>query len=177
MGLVPSPDISTFWKKDVYIHVTNIPDPEKEAEWTDAEEYQLHVGDTFFVNDYVAILDGLSRADDLPGVDMSKVEGAAKAHVRILGRDRQYDAKPVYVIQGRTPGTIPAEVPDLGLRLGFVKIDVATNTMTLAVATMQKDWVIVNALEKPLINLLWIGTILMGVGMGMATYRRVLERA
>jgi len=32
-----------------------------------------------------------------------------------------------------------------------------------------------NALEKPFISLLWIGTIIVGIGFGVATWRRFGE--
>jgi cytochrome c-type biogenesis protein CcmF len=35
--------------------------------------------------------------------------------------------------------------------------------------------VILKALEKPLINLLWIGTLVLTIGFGMAIYRRYSE--
>ncbi len=173
MGMVPSPDINTFIDKDIYIHVTNIPDPDQPTEWSEAEEYTLSVGDTFFVNDHVAIFDGISQVPDVMGVELGATDIAVQANVRVLGNGEQYDVKPLYIIKDRTPGTIPSELRQLGLRMGFVRVDPTTDTFTLSAATTQKDWIIVNALEKPLINLLWIGTILMGVGFGISVYRRM----
>jgi cytochrome c-type biogenesis protein CcmF len=172
MGLVPSPDISTFWNKDIYIHVTNIPDPEKETKWSEAEEHVLSVGDTFYVNDYVAIFDGVGPVPAVAGVTLGPEDVAVQASIRVLGEAQSYDAKPLYVIKNKMPGTIAADLPDIGLRLGFVKVDPTTHKFTFASQTTQKDWIIVNALEKPYIGLLWLGTILMGVGMGVALVRR-----
>lgn len=172
MGMVPSPDINTFADKDIYIHVTNIPDPEQPTEWSEAQEYTLSVGDTFIVNDYIAIFDGISPVNRVAGIELATGDVAVKANVRILGNNEQYDIQPMYVIKNRTPGTIPDELRQLGLRMGFVKVEPSTDKFTLSASTTQKDWIIVNALEKPLINLLWIGTILMGVGFGISAYRR-----
>jgi cytochrome c-type biogenesis protein CcmF len=43
------------------------------------------------------------------------------------------------------------------------------------VETRQKDWVVIKALEKPLINILWLGTGLLMVGFGIAMVRRFRE--
>ena len=172
MGMVPSPDVNTFIDKDIYIHVTNIPDPEQPTEWSEAQEYTLSVGDTFIVNDYIAVFDGISRADKVAGVALKPGDVAVKANVRVLGNNKQYDVQPLYVIKDRTPGTVPDELRQLGIRMGFTKVEPGKDKFTLSASTTQKDWVIVNALEKPLINLLWIGTVLMGVGFGISIYRR-----
>ena len=50
-----------------------------------------------------------------------------------------------------------------------------TNEFTLGIKTRQKDWVVIKALEKPYINLLWIGTLILLVGFGVAMTRRVRE--
>jgi cytochrome c-type biogenesis protein CcmF len=58
------------------------------------------------------------------------------------------------------------------LRLGFTMANPDTGKFTITGATTQKDWIILNALEKPYISLLWIGTILMGIGFAIAAVRR-----
>jgi len=42
-------------------------------------------------------------------------------------------------------------------------------------AARQKDWVVIKAMEKPLINILWIGTGLLAIGFAMAMVRRFRE--
>ena len=59
-------------------------------------------------------------------------------------------------------------VADLGLRLSFINVDPAKGKFTFGVSTTQKDYIILKATEKPFINLLWSGTLLMALGFGMA---------
>lgn len=44
-----------------------------------------------------------------------------------------------------------------------------------SVQTCQKDYIIIKAIEKPGINLLWIGTLLVIIGLAMAMFRRYKE--
>jgi cytochrome c-type biogenesis protein CcmF len=50
-----------------------------------------------------------------------------------------------------------------------------TNEFSLGLNTRQKDWVIIKAMEKPLINVLWLGTGVLMVGFSMAMVRRFKE--
>jgi cytochrome c-type biogenesis protein CcmF len=50
-----------------------------------------------------------------------------------------------------------------------------TNEFLLGITSRQKDWVVIKALEKPLINVLWLGTFVLMIGFGMAMVRRFNE--
>lgn len=82
---------------------------------------------------------------------------------------------PVYLIRDRMVGQIPSTINELGLRVTLANIHPETNTFTLGVNTTQKDYIVFNVMEKPGINILWIGTIIMTIGFGMAVYRRYLD--
>ncbi|TAD99853.1 MAG: cytochrome C biogenesis protein [Bacteroidetes bacterium] len=171
MGFVPSPDISHYLAGDLYTHVTNIPDPEAKTEWKEEPQKQvLHIRDTFYINDYVAILDDVKRGQEIDGEDVNIF-----AQIRILDRERYYELKPAYLIKENLVRKISDENKELGVKMTFESLDPATKTFTFAVATTQRDWIIMKAIEKPLINILWIGTILMGIGFAMATFRHYAE--
>jgi len=50
-----------------------------------------------------------------------------------------------------------------------------SNEFSLGLNTRQKDWVIIKAMEKPLINILWLGTGVLMVGFSIAMIRRFKE--
>ena len=54
---------------------------------------------------------------------------------------------------------------------GFPK----TGKFSFAINTTQRDYVVLKAIKKPLINLLWIGTIILIIGFVMAIIRRYRE--
>jgi cytochrome c-type biogenesis protein CcmF len=51
-------------------------------------------------------------------------------------------------------------------------VDPQKGTFTFGINTTQKDYVIVKAKELPLINVLWLGTLVVLVGVGLAMVRR-----
>ncbi len=170
---VASPDIKSYWHADLYTHITNVPDPAEDTKWSDIERHTLAVGDTFIVNDFVAVLDGVSREASVAGIPLTEGRDfAVRANIRVLDRFQDRDIRPLYIIKDRSVGFIPEISPDLGLKVQFEAIDPATGNFTFAVATTQKDWVILKAIEKPFIALLWGGTLLLIAGFAVAVYRR-----
>jgi cytochrome c-type biogenesis protein CcmF len=177
MGNVVSPDIKHGAKSDLYTHVTFAPDPTQEREWSDAEKFTVSARDTFYINDYIAILDNVTRVSDVDGVVLTSTDAAVKANIRILGKDRSYEVSPTFMIKDQMVGRIPEISEDLGLRVTFTDVNPKEGTFTFAVNTTQKDYIVMKVLEKPFINILWIGTLVLVLGFGMAIIRRYGEFA
>jgi cytochrome c-type biogenesis protein CcmF len=72
-------------------------------------------------------------------------------------------------------GRIPDIAHDLGVKISLLNIDPKSGSFTFGINTTQIDWIILEALEKPLINVLWIGTLIMVLGFIMAIHRRYTE--
>lgn len=86
-----------------------------------------------------------------------------------------YLAEPYFVIKDKMVGRIPDEIPELGVRVSLMSIHPETSDFTLGIATRQKDWVVLKALEKPFINVLWIGTLVLMAGFVVSLVRRYRE--
>jgi cytochrome c-type biogenesis protein CcmF len=174
-GLLASPDIYRSVTADLYTHVSSVMDPSEEAEWSALEEIKVKQAQEFFANDYVGILESVDRIYNVLGVELSDQDVAVKAKVRLQGEKGDYIAEPVFLIRDKMVGRIPDEISDLGIRVTLMNIHPETNEFALGINTRQKDWVVIKAMEKPYINVLWIGTLILMVGFGMATARRIRE--
>jgi len=175
MGLIASPDIKRTFSKDLYTHVSSIPDPEHELEWSELAEHEIKIGERFFVNDFVAVLEKVERVSEVQDLELTEQDVAVKASIRLYGNDQNYVANPIYLIKDRMLGRIPDFVSDLGIKLTFMNVHPDSDSFTIGVNTTQRDYVIMKAMEKPMINILWTGTILLMLGFGMSTYRRYHE--
>ncbi|CAN5915107.1 cytochrome c biogenesis protein CcsA [soil metagenome] len=171
-GLLVSPDIKSFLTRDLYTHLSVTPNPDEEKDWSELKEYDMAIGDTLILNDYIAILNGIRPTTEVQGVTLGPGDVAVQADMKILGEQKDYHAHPVFIIKDRMIGRIPEEIADLGLRLTFMSVDPATNSFKMGVNTSQKDYIILKAIEKHFINVLWIGTCVMIVGCTIAIVRR-----
>ncbi|QNH61779.1 cytochrome c biogenesis protein CcsA [Hymenobacter sediminicola] len=167
-GLLASPDIKKFLDHDIYSHISSVPDPTKEKDWSEVKESQLSVGDTIFLNDYFAVFRGVEPAKETAGLGLAKGDLAIQADMLVFGEKKQYHVHPLFVVRNKMIGRVPDEIEDLGLRISLNSVDPTAGKFTFGISTTQKDYIILKAVEKPFINLLWSGTLLMAVGFGLA---------
>jgi len=172
-GFTPSPDIRKEAGRDIYTHISAYANPAEEPDWSQQEEVTVPIGQQFFVNDYVAVLEDVHRIDKIPGYELKPEDVAVQAVVKVQGEREEYTAEPVFLIEGQKEVRVmPIEINDLGVKLVLLNIHPETNTFTLGITTRQKDWVVIKAKEFPLINVLWLGTGVLIVGFVIALIRR-----
>jgi cytochrome c-type biogenesis protein CcmF len=172
-GILSSPALQRFVSHDIYSHITSVPDPRKEQPWSPSIPHELSVGDTLFLNDYFAVFRAIEQAHEVPGIKLMPGDIALQADMIISGeKGRQYHAHPIFLLRDRQIGRVPDEVEDLGLRLTLDQIDPVKGKFTLGVSTTAKDYIVLQATEKPFINLLWGGTLLMGLGLSLSIRQR-----
>ena len=175
MGNVYSPDINRTLSADLYTHVRTFPDPDQEIEWSEIEEITVSPGSQFFINDYVAEFINIEPLRNVPGIKLGPEDIAVKALIEIQGEYQTYTAEPIYVIKDKMAGRIPDVVNDLASRITIQSINPDENSFVFGLSTTQKDWIIIEAVAKPWINVLWLGTLLLVIGFGIAISRRYTE--
>ncbi len=174
MGLAPSPDIKRDLTKDLYAHVDRRSSRE-DIEWEKEEEIEVRLNQEFFANDYVASVDKIERVFEVSGIALDSSSVGVRATVRVKGEYEDHFAYPLFLIIDGRPGLVPSEIRDLGLLFKLSNIHPQTNSLTLNVSSRQKDWIVIRALEKPFINILWLGTVVVMVGFTVAMVRRFRE--
>ena len=169
--IVYSPDIKRKLSADMYTHVRTFPDPEQEPDWSEPKEVKVQIGDQFFINDYVATLTKMEPISEIDGAPLSSGDVAVKAVIEVQGEYENYISEPVFVIRDREYiGRIDDQVHDLAFRISIQNIVPQENAVILAYQTTQKDWIIMEAVKKPWINLLWLGDFLLVMGFIAVSY-------
>jgi cytochrome c-type biogenesis protein CcmF len=175
-GFVASPDIKRNINRDLYTHVSLPMNREEEPTWSETEETRVRIGQQIFVNDYVAVLENVTKIDKIEGFDLAPDDVAVQAKIKVTGERDTYYSEPIFLIKGREQvGRLSSEINDLGVKIALLNIHPETNEFTLGLNTRQKDWVIIKAMEKPMINVLWLGTGILMIGFSMAMVRRFRE--
>jgi cytochrome c-type biogenesis protein CcmF len=174
MGNMVSPDIRKDWNRDLYTHLAGGIGISHERTWGDNQTFTVAIRDTFFINDYVAILENVARADSSP-IELSPNDAAVKASIRIMTKEGDYQMQPLFLIKDGMLGMPVETLDELGIRLSFANIDPKKGVFTFNVNTSQKDFVVLKALEKPFINFLWIGVLVVVLGFVLSVIRRAKE--
>jgi len=175
MGLIVSPDIRHQFSKDLYTHISSIPDPETNTEWSDPITNHVAIGEQFFVNDFVSVLKKVQKLDHVEGVELGAEDVAAEAIIEIQIETKTYTLKPVFIIKEKMMGNIPAVEEELGVKISFLNIFPNDGKFELAMETSQRDYIIMKAIEMPFINLLWLGALVLMLGFTVAIVRRCKE--
>jgi cytochrome c-type biogenesis protein CcmF len=176
MGNVASPDISHGVTLDLYTHVSAPMTEEAKEDWSEREEMKVKRNAEFFVNDYVAVLESITRIDELNGEKIDSSFVAVKASIKIKGKYQEYVAEPIIIFGTDSRGGILAdEVTELGVKISVLNVHPQTDEISLGIQTRQKDWVVIKAMEKPFVNVLWLGTLIVMIGFTMAMVRRFRE--
>jgi cytochrome c-type biogenesis protein CcmF len=174
LGMAASPDIKRDMSRDLYAHVVQRTQRD-EIEWSKPEEIKIAANEQFFANDYVCVLEKVERIFSIGGVKLDSADVAVKAIIRVKGEYQEYIADPIFIIRNRMVGRIPHEIKDLGVQLTLINIHPEENRFTIGISTRQKDWIVLKAFEKPMINVLWIGTLVLMAGFSLAMVRRFRE--
>jgi cytochrome c-type biogenesis protein CcmF len=176
-GFIASPDIKRKFSRDLYTHVSLPMNREEEPEWGKLEEVKVKIGEEFFINSkYSTTLEEIRRVDEIEGVKLAAEDVAVQAMIKVQGEHEPYTVSPFFLIKDKSQvGRLPAEINDLGIKITLLNILPETNEFLLGINARQKDWVVIKALEKPLINVLWLGTFVLMIGFGMAMVRRFRE--
>lgn len=174
MGTAASPDIKRELTRDIYAHVDRRSSRE-DIEWSKLEELRIKMNTEFFANDYVGKIVKIERINEVPGISLTSADVAIKMTVLIGGEKKEYVAEPLFIIKDKVVARPPFEIRDLGIRITLLNVHPDSGDFSLGIETRQKDWIVLRALEKPMINILWIGTMVLMLGFGIAIQRRYRE--
>ncbi|TXE14415.1 cytochrome c biogenesis protein CcsA [Algoriphagus aquimarinus] len=173
-GLISSPASRIFIDKDLYTYVAAMNDPE-DPDWKEDELYEVAPGEQFHVADYVTYFDGADVLQELDGYVLQEGDVAVRANLRILDYDVEKLLQPTFIIRNNQVGKLPVIDTELGIKISLENILPEENKFVFKVNQYQKDYVVMKAIVKPYINVLWIGTIIMLTGFSIAIIRRFDE--
>ena len=168
--IVFSPDVQNNILEDFYVHVRTYPDPEQETVWSERDSVSVALKETFFLNDFVSSVDKVITKSR----NSNSNQFIAEAQIKILSEGQEYIARPAFLIDNNKVGLIPDIVDDLGVKVYLSSILPKQEKFTVSFETTQKNWVIIEAMKKPLINLMWIGFFIMIFGLSLSLVKRKL---
>jgi len=173
MGLLASPDVKHGITKDMYTHIATIPDPEEEIKWRDTTNEYISLGEDFFVNDYVSTIDSVKTVEEIGGQNLKKGAIGIAAFLTHQVANEQINSRLEMLIEEGQAYSVPTYNDEIGVKMNLLNINPVDEKFNIQYSTRQLDYIILKADEKPWINLLWLGTILIVIGFIMAFFLRL----
>ncbi len=169
--IVFSPDVNNDILEDFYVHVRTYPDPDQEIVWSDKDSVYVKLEENFYLNDYVSSIQNVKTKSN----GINSTQFLVEANIQILAEDQEYVARPAYIIDNNKVGIIPDIIDDLGIKVYLTEILPKEDKFKISFETTQKNWVIIEASKKPLINLMWIGFFIMIFGLSLSFNKMKLK--
>jgi len=174
-GNVPEPSTRHWLHKDLYTHIRYAKlDPADSTDYMPPRLIERTIGDTVVTPTCVVVVDSVRAVRD--SVVASRLGPEYTAFVaRVKVRDvndgsRWFEARPVIVYRYDQPvGSKGFDVEPLKVRIDLASI----KGETVGLNIFEREFVVMQAIEFPGINILWIGCVLMAIGTGMAVWQRV----
>lgn len=154
------------------------PEAEAKADTTSWQPKYIAVGDTFYTNRYYVIY----RSNDTETYDhpdykyeAGDIPVTAILDIHDINTKEVHEARALYYIRGRQQFNLPTKLDRLGLEFKLTNILPEEGKVLLQVKdkTPKREYVVVQALIFPGIQLVWIGCIMMMFGLLFSGLQRI----
>lgn len=176
MGLIAHPSRKILPGSDIYVHVSTIPKSEDEEPRYQFYNFEMSIGDTVQTSRAAIYFDQIV-SEPVEGTGFALI---ASARLRVFTDQGQtFRAQPLYRIDEENRVSIKDDfLEPIHTSIAFVSVDPATGRIGLQVqerVNPPDEIVVIQALRKPFINILWLGTFVLVGGFIVAIVRRVKE--
>jgi len=173
-----NPSVHNLWLKDLYISPIQVVSEENSN-----QGYLVNLIENKMVNfeDYTFKFVGY----DMDSHDMNADEIHVLPIINASGPSGQFVLKPEIIVKGQEKKMIHDQLPNTERDVHLYSINLDEKSLTLMidqesdhpdVGESQKEILAIEITEKPLINLLWIGTFIMIAGLVISLKNRVIPK-
>jgi len=180
MGNAPEPDTRHWLHRDLYTHIKwgRVTPPETDEEgWMGGRSHTMQVGDSMLIGHSLLTVDSLRAIadDEKPDRGLLLKDLAIAACVQLKNKTEQSNFEPLYIVRDSLVIPDMFEAEAFGIKMRIESFDPNEETLEMTIwehLSVRRDFVVMQAVLFPLINVLWLGCILMAIGSGMAVYAR-----
>jgi len=180
MGNAPEPDTKRYWNRDLYTHIKwgRVSDPEADEDgWMGGRKHDLMRRDSLVIGRSILALDSISAVTmaEKPGQGLLDKDLAVAAHFRLTGNGPDTTFTALYIVRDSLliPDMVTLEDRGIKVRIdGFRPTEATFETVIWENLSIRRDFIVMQAIVFPQINLLWLGCLIMTTGALMAVRQR-----
>ena len=169
-----NPDTKTYLDKDVFTYISYAVNDDKNADTTQFKIKEMAEGDTAFYSNGIMILNKVVKNPGNGKYHFKSTDAALMADLTLISKDSMhYKAMPLIQIDSMGLNQVDDTVYAQNMFLRFVGV---TDNKKIRIGIKESDRIIdfvtVKAYVFPYINLVWLGLIIMAIGIVMSAIRR-----
>lgn len=180
-GNAANPAAKHYWNRDIFTYLTFIGDPEKikAADTSAFSNKTVHIGDTLYYSKGLMVVNNVAVNPTTQKYQFSETDTAIGLDMTVISKEgNRFNAMPLLHVKNGSIYSIPDTVMAQSLILQFNQVkDQAKGLLEIGVkeSSAVLDFVTLKAYEFPYINVLWLGILVIAVGIGMSIVQRVKQ--
>ncbi len=170
-----NPDTKNYLSHDVFTYISYALNPDREKDTSSFKIHEIAIGDTIFYSKGFMVLDEVVKNPATNKFKIPLTGPAVAAHLTITDNDKeQYKAAPMILIDSMGINQVDDTVYAQNLYIKFAGVSSDQKKIKIGVKESDKmiDFVTLKAYIFPYINLVWIGLVVMAIGLIMSMIRR-----
>jgi cytochrome c-type biogenesis protein CcmF len=173
-GLSANPDARHYWDYDVFTYISSIVNTDNVEDTSKFRTESLKLGDTLWYSKGFAVLDSIRSHKNIPNPQFAPDDSITVATMKVFAKTSSiYTSKPMlFNMRGNLfpqPDTLISE----GLVLQVQKAEGDQLEIGYKESDAILKYVTLKAYKFPYIAILWIGTMIMILGIGLSMVRRI----
>jgi cytochrome c-type biogenesis protein CcmF len=191
MGNSPEPATKHFIDKDIFTHVTYVDidrlknkskNKETAPTYSEAQHFSIQEKDTIFGSRFYIIFDGIQSKSPIDTVssDSLVIDLVGVFSVYNVRGQKLDEISTRYQIKGNMVFTKPGTGEETGLKVEMEQINPEKRSVEVSMSELKggkfNDFIIMQAIIFPGINILWSGCVLMVIGIIISIYSRIKKQ-
>ena len=175
-GFSPNPDKKHYWDRDIFVYVSAM----QTGEQDDTSQYkpvEMKPGDSAFYSNGIIVLNSIVKNAGSLDKKLLPGEVGIGMNMTVIAKDgMQYKAMPALALKDNTLRDIPDTVIAQNLIIRFSKpVDMDKGIIELGIKEDKsiQDIITLKVYQFPFINVLWIGIVIMVIGLILSIIQRV----
>lgn len=177
-GFSANPAAKHYWYKDIFVYITSFQENNHE-DTVSFKNHEVKAGDTLFYGNGFMILNKVSVNPQDERSKYGSDETALFLDMTVIAKDgRRYPVKPGIALKGMEVRNIMDTVVSQSLVLKFNKVvDQQSGKLEIGVkeSAAITDLITLKVYEFPMINILWLGVMIMVIGFVLSIIQRIRE--
>lgn len=178
MGKASDPDTKHYLHKDIYTYVSyadlSLQEKENREKFGESKNYIAHLKDTIVLNNALAIPDSL-YFEKLSEKNDTTIKVYMKFKIK-NEEDLSYEITPFLLIKNQSIFSDFHKDTISGIMVNFWKINPQNASFEFLIRedeTKKKDFIVLEAIMFPGINLLWLGCVIMVTGVLITVFKKL----
>jgi cytochrome c-type biogenesis protein CcmF len=170
-----NPDTKNYLSHDVFTYISYALSPDREKDTSSFKIHEVTNGDTIFYSKGYMVLDDVVKNPASNKFNIPLTGPAVTANLSITSNENEtYKAAPMILIDSIGINQVDDTVYGQNLYIKFAGVSADQKKIKIAVKESEKmiDFVTLKAYIFPYINLVWIGLVVMAIGLIMSMIRR-----